>query len=105
MKCSKCKRDTRDTFTLDNNKLVCKECLEKEIYKERKQIMKKYKRGSINYKNFTLGIYGKKIKKKHCRAYCELHKCYLGGLDIKERECIKKKCKHLKGIKENYYDR
>ena len=96
MRCSKCKKYTEDTFTSKNGKLICRECLESEIYKERRKTMKKYKKGSINYKNFTIGIYGKNIKKKHCRAYCELHKCYLGGLDIIERECLKKKCKHLK---------
>lgn len=63
----------------------------------------KYTRGHINNTNFVLGIYGKTIKKKHCRAYCKLHSCYLGGLDIVERKCSKKKCRYLKQIKENYY--
>lgn len=103
MICIKCNKYTDELFTIEKkNKeyLVCRSCLEKEIYKERKKIMKKYKRGSYNYQNFTMGIYGKIIKKKHCRAYCDLHKCYLGGLDIKERECQKKECKHLKQIQE-----
>ena len=103
MICGKCNKYTEELFTIDKkNKeyLVCRSCLEKEIYKERKKTMKKYKRGKYNYQNFTMGIYGKIIKKKHCRAYCDLHKCYLGGLDIKERECKKKECKHLKQIQE-----
>lgn len=107
MICIKCNKYTDQLFTIEKkNKeiLVCRECLEKEIYKERIRIMKKHRRDKIVKNYYTLGIYGKLIKKKHCRAYCKLHKCYLGGLDIKEKECRKKHCKNLEEVKENYYE-
>lgn len=37
MKCSKCKKEVKETYTNDKWKQVCKECLEKEIYKRRKK--------------------------------------------------------------------
>ena len=37
MKCSKCKKEVKETFTNDKWQQVCKECLEKEIYKRRKK--------------------------------------------------------------------
>lgn len=40
MKCSKCKKETKDCYTSKDNKAICKECLEKEIYKERKRVIK-----------------------------------------------------------------
>lgn len=109
MRCYICKKEVKETFTLDNQKMVCNKCLEKEIYKERRKIMKKYKRPSYRKEQkrpqeYTLGIYGKLIKKKHCRAYCNYHKCYLGGIDIKERKCKEKKCKYKENMKGNYYE-
>lgn len=47
MICAKCNKYTDELFTIDKrNKeyLVCKECLEKNIYKERRRIIKKYGR-------------------------------------------------------------
>lgn len=49
-------------------------------------------------KNMVLGIYGKLVILGHCRAYCDLHKCYLDGRDINERKCNKKKCKYKKEL-------
>ena len=43
MKCDKCKKEIKESYTSDDNKTVCKECLEKEIYKQRKKIIKKFR--------------------------------------------------------------
>lgn len=42
MKCSKCKKETDELYTNDKWQEVCKECLEKEIYKNRQRI-RRYK--------------------------------------------------------------
>lgn len=42
MKCSKCKKEVEELFTNDKWQLVCKECLTKEIYKNRQRI-RRYK--------------------------------------------------------------
>ena len=42
MKCSKCKKEVLETFTNDKYKQVCRECLHKEIYKNR-QKLRRYK--------------------------------------------------------------
>ena len=42
MICSKCKKEVLETFTNDKYKQVCRECLEKEIYKNR-QKLRRYK--------------------------------------------------------------
>lgn len=31
-------------------------------------------------------------------AYCNLHKCYLEGLDVKQKGCNIKNCKHKKDV-------
>lgn len=41
-----------------------------------------------------LGLYGKITYK--AVAYCELHKCYLEPLNIREKRCNFKKCKYFK---------
>lgn len=40
MKCSRCKKEMNEEYTSKDNKTICKECLEKEIYKERKRVIK-----------------------------------------------------------------
>lgn len=42
MKCSKCHKEVEELFTNDKWQEVCKECLEKEIYKNR-QRLRRYK--------------------------------------------------------------
>lgn len=47
MKCEKCKKETKQLFTLEKNKkdlMVCSKCLEKSIYKKRKRNLKKCRR-------------------------------------------------------------
>lgn len=47
MKCEKCKKNTKELFTLERRKrdlMVCSRCLEKSIYKERKKILKQVRR-------------------------------------------------------------
>ena len=46
----------------------------------------------------VLGFYGRLLVIGHCKAYCDLHKCYLIGRDIAERKCNKKKCKYKKEL-------
>lgn len=48
--------------------------------------------------NFVLGFYGRLIQIGKCRAYCDLHKCYLIGNDITERKCNKKHCIYKKKL-------
>lgn len=44
MKCCRCKKETKEEYTSNDNKTICRECLEKEIYKERKKMIKRSKR-------------------------------------------------------------
>ena len=44
IKCYKCHEKTEELFTNDEWKLVCRKCLEKEIYKDRQKQMKKVKK-------------------------------------------------------------
>lgn len=44
MKCEKCRKNYEYLFTSNKDKQLCKECLEKEIYKERKKVIKKYRK-------------------------------------------------------------
>lgn len=39
MKCNICNKEVEESFTSNKNKQICKECLEKEIYKERKKVI------------------------------------------------------------------
>ena len=50
MKCSRCKKDTNEEFTSNDNKPICRNCLEKEIYKEREKIIKKYRKKETLWK-------------------------------------------------------
>ena len=43
MKCSKCKKEVKETYTNDKWKQVCRNCLEKEIYKRRRKKITKEK--------------------------------------------------------------
>lgn len=57
MKCSKCKKEVKETYTNDKWQQVCKECLEKEIYKRRKKDRKLYGKNLefIYFDEFELG--------------------------------------------------
>jgi hypothetical protein len=50
------------------------------------------------HKKNELFLYGKLRDKSKAVAYCELHKCYLEPIDIKEKKCNYKKCKYLKNL-------
>lgn len=58
MKCEKCKKETINSFTSKDNKEICSECLEKEIYKERIKISKKYRRLNLKRLAFALAFIG-----------------------------------------------
>lgn len=51
IKCYKCHEKTTELFTNDEWKLVCRKCLEKEIYKDRQKQMKKIKKIKRGDKN------------------------------------------------------
>lgn len=44
MNCYRCKKEIKESYTSKDNKTICKECLEKEIYKERKRVIKNEQR-------------------------------------------------------------
>ena len=50
----------------------------------------------IDKTKLKLSLYGKLTYR--AVAYCNLHKCYLEPIQIKEKGCNFKKCKHLKQI-------
>lgn len=50
MKCEKCKNNFEYLFTSKDNKQICEKCLEKEIYKERKRVIKNERRHKNNAK-------------------------------------------------------
>ena len=50
MKCEKCRKEIIDSFTSKKNKQLCKGCIEKEIYKEREKIIKKYRKKETIWK-------------------------------------------------------
>lgn len=45
------------------------------------------------YKGKKLFLYGR-LSQNKAVAYCKLHKCYLEPIDILEKNCNKKKCRH-----------
>ena len=51
-----------------------------------------------NNNKYELFLYGKTRPYSKAVAYCELHKCYLEPIDIKEKRCNYKKCKNLKNL-------
>lgn len=53
---------------------------------------------SMKKGNSVCFLWGKIKQKKYARAYCEYHKCYLEGFDIREKKCNYKKCIYLKEI-------
>lgn len=48
--------------------------------------------------NYVMGIYGRLLPIGSCKWYCNLHKCYMTGRDLRERKCKNKKCSHLKKL-------
>ena len=48
MKCEICKKETKEVFTLDKGNKVCPSCLEKDIYKTRRKIIKKHKKKELD---------------------------------------------------------
>lgn len=50
----------------------------------------------INKNKQKLGLYGRRTTRYV--AYCNLHKCYLEPIDITEKRCNWKECKHLKQL-------
>ncbi len=57
---------------------------------------KHYTNNFFNKTKAKVSLYGKITFR--AVAYCDLHKCYLEPLDIREKKCNFKKCKHLKRI-------
>lgn len=61
----------------------------------RKSIRNRTHGNALNKKLF---LYGKLLDISKAIGYCELHKCYLDLKDVKEKKCIKKKCKYMKEV-------
>ena len=61
-------------------------------------IRKKNKKKSVPPKDYVLCSYGRLVQLGRTKAYCDLHKCYLQGKDIREKKCKIKKCKHFKNL-------
>lgn len=59
MICEKCKKESIKEYTSKDNEIICEECLEKEIYKERERIYKKDKKQRVIKKvsNLLIGIF------------------------------------------------
>ena len=49
-------------------------------------------------KKQELFLYGKLRDKSKAVAYCDLHKCYLEPIDIKEKKCNRKNCKYRRDL-------
>ena len=48
MRCNNCKKEIKELYTSREYKLICKECLEKEIYEERKRVIKNERKNKRN---------------------------------------------------------
>lgn len=49
------------------------------------------------------GLYGSQISRKNAIGYCRKHKAHLTINSMKQHQCLKKGCFHLKRHEENPY--
>ena len=49
------------------------------------------------------GLYGSHFAKSRACAYCHKHNCHLTVKTLKQHECLKKQCNHLKKHEEHDY--
>ncbi len=61
-------------------------------------IQRRKRRKCIKLNTYNLFLFGRLNNLSRAKAYCELHKCYLEGKDIREKRCNHKSCKHLKEL-------
>jgi len=65
---------------------------------DKQNVQQRKRRKNIKMSNYKLFLFGRLNNLSKARAYCELHKCYLEGRDIKEKGCNYKTCKHLREL-------
>ena len=53
------------------------------------------RKGVKPYKHTELFLYGSRKNRCIAKGYCELHKCYLDGRNIRQKKCKIKKCKYF----------
>ena len=64
----------------------------------KRDIQQRKRRKRVRLSAYNLFLFGRLNNLSKAKAYCELHKCYLEGKDIKEKRCNHKLCKHLKEL-------
>lgn len=47
------------------------------------------------------GLYGSEFDKNRAWAFCSHHRCYLTVKQVKQHECLRKQCWHLKRNEEH----
>ena len=58
---------------------------------------------NVNSTKMLYGLYGSCISRNKACAYCYHHKCHLTVKMLKQHECLKKDCHHLKKHTDNPY--
>ena len=48
-------------------------------------------------------LYNTEINEKRVVGYCYRHHCYLSCTQLKQKECLKKQCHHLKKHEHEYW--
>lgn len=65
---------------------------------DKRYIQRRKRRKHVKLNTYNLFLFGRLNNLSKAKAYCELHKCYLEGRDIREKGCNYKLCKHLKEL-------
>lgn len=65
---------------------------------DKRYIHPRKRRKRVKLNTYNLFLFGRLNNLSRAKAYCELHKCYLEGKDIREKGCNHKSCKHLKEL-------
>ena len=64
----------------------------------KRDVQRRKRRKCVKLNTYNLFLFGRLNNINKAKAYCELHKCYLEGRDIKEKGCNYKLCKHLREL-------
>lgn len=65
---------------------------------DKREVQRKKRRKRVKLDTYNLFLFGRLNNLSKAKAYCELHRCYLEGRDIKEKKCNYKSCKHLREL-------
>lgn len=66
--------------------------------KNKRDMQRRMRKKRINISKCKMFLFGRLNSLTKAKAYCELHRCYLEGRDIKEKGCNHKSCKHLREL-------